>query len=138
MRDWVGKQVARYEHGARRLQLFFWAIIAINTFIEVVWRVLPLEVVLILYFTGGVGVLVFGYVSHKAKVGRSIAKAQFDIETIEIWFGQINFGYAMLEVFHRLSDEELILALDYWSKKLKIDWRAWMKEAGIKWESETD
>jgi hypothetical protein len=128
MRDWIGKQVARYEHGARRLQLFFWAIIAINTFIEIVWGVLPLEVVLVTYMCGAIGILTFGYISHKARVGQAIAKAQFDIENKEIWVAQINWGYAKLEKFRRMSDEELDANIAYWGRMLKID------EVEIEWE----
>jgi hypothetical protein len=128
IRDWIGKQVARYEHGARRLQLFFWAIIAINTFIGIVWGILPLELVLLFYAIGGIGVLIFGYISHKVKVGQSIIRAQFDIETKELYQAQINWGYAKLEKFRRMTDEELDANIAYWGKRLKIE------EVDIEWE----
>lgn len=65
--------------------MFFWAVIAINTFIDIVWEILPLEIVLLIYAIGGIGVLLFGFVSHKAKVGRAIVSALFDIEHMELW-----------------------------------------------------
>ena len=128
MRDWVGKQVARYEHGARRLQLFFWAVIAINTFIEVVWGVLPVELVLSIYVIGGSGILVFGYISHKVRVGESIIRAQFDIETKELWNAQMRLSSAYIEKCRRMTDGELDANIRHWSDILKLD------DVQIEWE----
>ena len=121
MRDWIGKEVARYEHGARRLQLFFWAIIAINTFIDVVWGILPILYVLLLYMVGSLGVLSLGYLSHKAKVGRAITKTAFDIENLELWFMQQIFAWSFLELCRRMSTEKLMQNIQHYGKRLNVD-----------------
>lgn len=121
MREWIGKEIARYEHGARRLQLFFWAIIAINTFVSIVWGILQIQYVLLLYGVGSFGVLFLGYLSHRAKVGRSIIRTTFDIEGAELWLLQQNFGYSLLSLYWRMPTEKLLVAVQYWGKKLNLD-----------------
>ena len=121
MRSGIGKWIARYEHAARRSQTLLWVIIAINTFIEVVWGVLPIEIVLLIYLGGGFGLLMLGYISHRAKIGRAIVKTQFDIENVELWFATNNLGYALLAKYMKMPEEELDRALAHWAKVLNVD-----------------
>lgn len=133
MRDFIGKEIARYEHGARRLQMFFWAVIAINTFIGIVWGALSLDVVLMFYVVGVIGVLLFGYVSHKVRVGESITMAQFDIESKELWISQVSLNAALFAMYSKMPKEELTNVIRRLCAKLKIDESIIL---GIDWSDE--
>lgn len=120
MRIWIGRQIARYEHAARRSQTLLWVIIAINTFIEVVWGILPLENVLLIYLGGGFGLLILGYISHQARIGRAIQRSQFDIEGVEIWEVQIRYGYALLAKYMRMTEDDLNSEIEKGEKELNL------------------
>jgi hypothetical protein len=85
LRRWIGKQIARYEHAARRAQLPIWIVIAINTTLEVIFDTVPLEFVLITYAVGIFGAIMVGYLSDKARVGVEVSRATWGIENREFW-----------------------------------------------------
>lgn len=120
IRKWIAKQVARYEHAARRAQLPIWLVIAINTFLEVVWDTVPLLTVLFLYAVGILGAIMVGYVSHKVRVGSEIFIQQFDIEHRELWDVQTQTNAGRFARCVRMSNEELEAHLDYFESKLNL------------------
>lgn len=117
---WVAKQVARYEHAARRAQLPIWLVIAINTFLEVVWDTVPIQTVLSIYAIGISGAIVLGYVSHKIRVGSEIILQQFDIESRELWDIQSQANAGRFARCVRMNNEELKTHLDHFESKLNL------------------
>lgn len=120
IRKWIAKQIARYEHAARRAQLPIWLVIAINTFLEVVWDTVPLEIVLFLYAVGIIAAVIIGYISHKLRVGSGIVMQQFDIESRELWDIQSQANAGRFARCVRMSNEELEVHLDYFETKLNL------------------
>ena len=120
IRKWIAKQIARYEHAARRAQLPIWLVIAINTFLEVVWDTVSLEIVLFLYAVGIIAAVIIGYISHKLRVGSGIVMQQFDIESRELYDvqAQVIAGRFTFEEIGRRSDE--IVSSSTRAKELKV------------------
>ena len=120
IRKWFAKQIARYEHAARRAQLPIWLVIAINTFLEVVWDTVPIQTVLFIYALGISGAIVLGYTSHKIRVGSEIILQQFYIESRELWDIQNQADAGRTARCIRMSNEELEKHLDYFESKLNL------------------
>lgn len=112
MRVWIGRQVARYEHAARRVQLFIFAIIAVNTSLEAAVAVgieieLPLIGLIFSYALAGIGLIFLGYISHKSRVGAEIARAQYDIEGKEVDVDRVNALACKYAIYDKMSLDEL-------------------------------
>jgi len=120
---WIGKQIARYEHAARRAQLPIWIVIAINTTLEVVFDTVPFTILVFIYAAGMFAAIMLGYVSHKVRVGAEVTVAQFDIEHRELWNNQSWANAARLAHCINMEAAQLAELRDKYEKKLQI-WEA--------------
>jgi hypothetical protein len=120
LRRWIGKQIARYEHAARRAQLPIWIVIAINTTLEVVFDTVSLFVVVLIYAAGMVAAIIIGYASDKVRVGVEVSRATWGIESRELWndLSWVNSG--RLAYCIQLEPEELTALREKYEKRLNI------------------
>jgi hypothetical protein len=120
MRRWLGRQIARYEHAARRAQLPIWIVIAINTTLEVIFDTVPVFVVAAIYAAGMLGAIMLGYVSHKVRVGAEVTVAQFDIEHRELWDNQNWVSAGRIAHCISLEPAQLAAHREKYEKRLNI------------------
>ena len=120
MRRWIGRQIARYEHAARRAQLPIWIVIAINTTLEVVFDIVPLYVVVSIYAAGIMAAVIIGYISDKVRVGAEVMVAQWGIENRELWnrLSWVNAG--RLAYCIKLEPDKLKVLRKKYEKKLNV------------------
>ena len=120
MRRWIGRQIARYEHAARRAQLPIWIVIAINTTLEVVFDIVPLYVVVSIYAAGIMAAVIIGYISDKVRVGAEVMVAQWGIENRELWnrLSWVNAG--RLAYCINLEPDKLKVLRKKYEKKLNV------------------
>jgi hypothetical protein len=85
LQKWIGKQVARYEHAAKRAQMPIWIVIAINTTLEIIYDTVPWFVAASIYVAGIFGAIIIGYISDKTRLGVEVSRATWGIDNRELW-----------------------------------------------------
>ena len=120
MRRWIGRQIARYEHAARRAQLPIWIVIAINTTLEVVFDIVPFYVVVSIYAAGILAAIMLGYISDKVRVGAEVMVAQWGIENRELWNRLSWVNASRLAYCINLEPEQLAALRKKYEKQLNV------------------
>lgn len=120
----IMKYVERLDQSYKMMIPFIQVFNMINLFIMAlgIGNVIVLDVQMYLLFWGGglVGLLLLGTFLHRGKVFAKAWNWDFWIQKVGLWFGQISFGYSLMEVFARASDEQLAEVLKEHGKYLRV------------------
>ena len=120
----IVKMIERIDQSYKMMKPFADIFNMINLFIMAlgIGNVIALDIRVYLLFWGGglVGLLLLGTLLHRGKVFAKAWNWDFWIQKVGLWNSQISYGYALMEVLVRATDEQLIDILKNHGKYLRI------------------
>lgn len=120
----IVKYIERLDQSYKMMIPFIQVFNMINLFIMAlgIGNVIVLDIQAYLFFWGGglIGLLLLGTILHRGKIFAKAWNWDFWIQKVGLWYAQISFGYALMEILARASDEQLAEVLKEHGKYLKI------------------